>query len=345
MKKNFTLTALLTVLIGLNAIGQIPNNGLIGYWPFNGDAKDESGNANNGIVNGTTLTTDRFGVSNKAYYFDGVTSYIDIPNSTSLNITGKISVCAWLKTSGTGYCSGFLMKINHLNPTDGFLIRINNYNDSLGEFIIKSGGVGQRINSAYKLTDDKWHFIVGTYDGDSIYFYNDGIKVSSAANTSGIGANAEHLIIGYDMNTYLNNNRRFTGSIDDIRIYNRNLTPSEINTLYHENICYQTVTVTDTLFINTNITSYNPIIYQNNIKIYPNPTFDQITIDCGSNYSTLDGYTIKITNSLSQTVYESLVTKQTETIDLKTWTGKGIYFVHLIDSKSNTIDIKKIVLQ
>ncbi len=50
----------------------VPTNGLVGWWPFNGNANDESGNGNNGNVNGATLTTDRFGVANKAYSFDGM---------------------------------------------------------------------------------------------------------------------------------------------------------------------------------------------------------------------------------------------------------------------------------
>jgi hypothetical protein len=82
-----------------------------------------------------------------------------------------------------------------------------------------------------------------------------------------------------------------------------------------------------------------------NLLLYPNPTNDNITIDCGSNFSTLNSYTIKITNSLSQTVYTSLVNQQITTINLSTWTGRGIYFVHLIDATNNAIDIKKIVLQ
>ena len=50
-----------------------PTNGLIGYWPFNGNANDVSGNAKNGTVTGATLTSDRFGSTNSAYNFSGVT--------------------------------------------------------------------------------------------------------------------------------------------------------------------------------------------------------------------------------------------------------------------------------
>ena len=54
----------------------LPTNGLVGYWPFNNNANDESGNGNNGTVNGATLTTDRFGSSNSAYLFDGIDDFI-----------------------------------------------------------------------------------------------------------------------------------------------------------------------------------------------------------------------------------------------------------------------------
>ena len=67
MKKLLLLSVL---LIAGSSFGQVPNyvptNGLLGWWPFNGNANDESGNGNDGTVNGATLTTDRFGVSNKA---------------------------------------------------------------------------------------------------------------------------------------------------------------------------------------------------------------------------------------------------------------------------------------
>ena len=104
------------------------------------------------------------------------------------------------------------------------------------------------------------------------------------------------------------------------------------------------VSVTDTLIINAIITGLTPPNNINIFKIFPNPTNDHITIDNG-NIANLTGYQIKITNSLSQQVFQSAITQQQFYVDLSTWTGNGIYFVHIIDGQGNTIDIKKIVLQ
>jgi hypothetical protein len=68
---------------------QIPTNGLVRYWPFNGNANDESGNGNNGTVNGATLIEDRFGNSNSAYRFGGVSSNILVNGSIDLQVGGK----------------------------------------------------------------------------------------------------------------------------------------------------------------------------------------------------------------------------------------------------------------
>ena len=73
---------------------QIPTNGLVAYYPFNGNANDESGNNNNGTVYGAKLTTDRFGKPNSAYSFDGG-SYIEVQNSSSLNPANSISITWW----------------------------------------------------------------------------------------------------------------------------------------------------------------------------------------------------------------------------------------------------------
>ncbi|MFN9496226.1 MAG: hypothetical protein ACK570_08680, partial [Bacteroidota bacterium] len=73
--KPLYLTAV--ALLGLSTLGiaqtvpaYVPTDGLVGWWPFNGNANDESGNENNGVVNGPILSPDRFGISNSSYLFD-----------------------------------------------------------------------------------------------------------------------------------------------------------------------------------------------------------------------------------------------------------------------------------
>jgi hypothetical protein len=187
-----------------------------------------------------------------------------------------------------------------------------------------------------------WNHYVLVYNDSILKLYvNNSLQDSTIFQESFVN-NSNNIEIGGSVNPVSGAYNRI---IDDIRIYNRVLSNSEISAIFNEGLCYQTITVTDTLIINANLTSYNPVAYQNTIKIFPNPSNDHISIDFGSNYSTMNGYTLKITNSLSQIVYTTPVNQQLTTVDLSTWTGNGIYFVHLIDSQSNTIDIKKIVLQ
>lgn len=102
-------------------------------------------------------------------------------------------------------------------------------------------------------------------------------------------------------------------------------------------------TVTDTLIINTTLSLPAPN-NENTILIYPNPASDHITIDNG-NFTAMAGYSIKITNNAGQEVFLNAINQQQFYVDLSTWTGNGLYFVHLIDSQNNTVTVRKIVLQ
>ena len=85
----YLLFTVIVLVFTLNVFSQVPNyvptSGLVGWWPFNGNANDESGNGNNGTVNGATLTTDRLGNVNAAYSFDGIDDFIS-GNSNNLNV-------------------------------------------------------------------------------------------------------------------------------------------------------------------------------------------------------------------------------------------------------------------
>ena len=208
-------------------------------------------------------------------------------------------------------------------------------------FGMNNGSQNQIVYLNTQICNKRWHLLIGTYNGSVGKLYIDGDSVSSNTYTMSLLNSNLPVFIGKEFT----DGRYFDGIIDDVRIYNRALTNSEISALYYEYICYQTITVTDTLIINANITGYSPIVYQNSVKIYPNPASDHITIDFGSNYSTMNGYSLKITNSFNQVVFFDFVNQQQTSVDLSTWTGNGIYFVHLIDAQNSTIDIRKIVLQ
>jgi hypothetical protein len=102
-------------------------------------------------------------------------------------------------------------------------------------------------------------------------------------------------------------------------------------------------TVTDTLIINTTLSLPAPN-NENTILIYPNPASDHITIDNG-NFAAMAGYSIKIENNAGQQVFQNTINQAQFYVDLSTWTGNGLYFVHLIDAQGNTVTVRKIVLQ
>ena len=82
-----TLILLFSVLFTTMSFAQVPSyvpaNGLVGWWPFNGNANDESGNGNNGSNNGATLTTDRNGVTNSAYNLPNLNDNISVSTLSS----------------------------------------------------------------------------------------------------------------------------------------------------------------------------------------------------------------------------------------------------------------------
>jgi Concanavalin A-like lectin/glucanases superfamily/Secretion system C-terminal sorting domain len=332
--KNLLIGLGLIIGIITSGFAQVPTAGLIGYYPFTGNPNNLMG-TNNGIVTGATLTTDRFGNINCAYNFNGVNDYIEIPSPYDLK-TRTISI--WFYATNIGSDSR-LYSSDNANLVGG-MTYINMSNNSGNDIINFYLGFNR---ASAPITKNVWHHVVMVVDsisGNEIYLDCQKLNTTVATLDKSVDGLAK-TIIG---SSRVVNGYFFTGKIDDIRIYNTALSINDIQALCNENLCYQHITVTDTLIINGAITGFNPITYKNTIKIFPNPTKDQITIDNG-NFASYAGYTVKITNSLGQTIFTSLINQQQFTVNLSTWSGNGIYFVHIIDAQNNTIDIKKIVLQ
>jgi hypothetical protein len=327
-----------------SAFAQIPTSGLVASFPFTGNANDASGNGNNGIVSGATLTADRFGNANSAYMFNGTSNYIDLVINRKIDsISGDFSLSYWFNTSVNAYQS-----VLSSYSTQGwrFISRLT-YDSAMTDFNAVPNISWQHVDThAGAISLNTWENLIYVRTGTSYAVYLNGVLKSTGA----VSANAINNPTAPYATTRIGYNcaglgsEYFTGKIDDILFYNRALTLSEISSVYNVDICYQTVTVTDTLLIHMTVTGYNPVTYANTIKIFPNPAKDHITIDF-SNYATQPGYSIKILNTLSQVVYNQALTGPIYTVALNTFGGAGTYFVQVYDGSSNLIDVRKIILQ
>ena len=262
MKKTITLIAIFFTTIAFSQIpNYVPSNGLVGYWPFVGNANDASPNGNNGTVQGATLTIDRFGQSNHAYSFNGDDTIV-ITNPIMLPIAdSSFSTSLWFKDStwlirgtliGWGMGSGIGSEANYIH-------------------IKESGGVehyfwlNDLLDSTTNLSG-AWHHVVVTYSKNTHVriMYLDGDSVASN-NAGSVNVSYSNISIGVQQSApgFFCNSCGFTGAIDDIGIWNRVLTQQEITTLHNA----------------TSTTAIDETSKDINTNIYPNPATSQLFID------------------------------------------------------------------
>ena len=324
----------------------VPTNGLVGYWPFNGNANDESGNGNNGTVNGATLTSDRHGNENSSYSFGG-DDWIQFSHSSNLDfsITESYTLSCWVLVDENNTMGSVYEKWdNRVSTPYPYVLRIYDDNIMAARYI---SGTPEDYTTNQTVTADKnllssdsYNNIVSIYTPNEIYLYVNGSLVAQIANEMNDGGNTTNnsdITLGRRMNR---NGRFFRGDIDDFAIWDRALTEQEIANLYTSNSSNEC----STLVINTGVLSTSPVTYTSTVNIYPNPANEQITIDCG-NLDNVEGWRIKITNTLGQEVFNKPMDTQQYVIPLNTWTGQGMYFVKIINAENEVVNIKKIILQ
>jgi len=197
--------------------------GLVAHYPFNGNTNDESGYGNHGNVIGPTLTMDRFCNNNKAYSFDGINDEIDIPHSTSLNISGDITVCAWVNI--------FIKEGDHavIDKREREMYKLNMSGDN-PNFEMGNGSPASANDS---LVIGQWYFLTGIYRASNGQreIYMDGILKGTNSNATTVYPNTLSLKIG---RRRLDGSQYFNGVIDDVRIYSYALSISEIQQFYEE---------------------------------------------------------------------------------------------------------------
>ena len=226
------LSQLNSILAQLNGPSSLSNNGLVAYYPFSGNANDASGNAHNGIVYGATLTTDRFGNPNSAYSFNGSSSYIQIPASESFNLPDSLTFSAWVNTTNTQIGQRILSKLIEGTPT-GWVFDFSTGTGNINKIRVEVGNIaaggGTGIYSSPSFTQNNtWTLITVTYDLQNVRIYLNGQLDTTYPLTTNTLPYLSNVIIGASTDS---KSGFFNGKLDEIRVYNRALTQSEITYL------------------------------------------------------------------------------------------------------------------
>jgi hypothetical protein len=224
MKHTITTIFLLLTTISFAQIpSYVPSNGLVGWWPFNGNANDESGNGNNGTVNGATLTADRFGVIEKAYDFNG-SSYIEVPNWDEILGASDFTITLWINPSTY---NGWILAFGLNQDGQGF--SCGNWHwggENLGAQIWKYNYISP--NQAI-LPTSTWNFLTIKFSQNTIVTFLNGVQQNSQL-VNYVQTNLSAGILNFAKQ--IGFNEFFKGSLDDIGIWNRALTEAEIALLY-----------------------------------------------------------------------------------------------------------------
>ena len=215
--------------------------GLVAYYPFSGNANDATSNHNNGTVTGASLTADRFGNSNQAYSFNGTSDYINISTSSSLDLKESFSISAWVRPDNYQLPGIVVWHGDPAYAHDPFILYFSNnpgYN-SLG--VRRDANDGLMINELYAqsgvIFSGIWSHIVATCNATAkqmnIYINGELINSSSFSDMSiNYNTNNFFTMIGAATSTGGIGNF-FKGKLNEIRIYNRELTKDEIKQLFN----------------------------------------------------------------------------------------------------------------
>ncbi len=287
---------------------------LAAYYPFDGNANDASGNNNNGTVSNAMLTSDRLGNPNGAYYFDGVTSSIQVPSSASLNFQNAITINFWMK------CGTFLNKeeypLSQGSYNNRLKISIIYPNHNLRWTIKTTSGI-KDLDSETKLVQDSLYNVTVLYSDSDFEIYINGNLDSFTSWSGQLLQTNIALTFGSMLPT--DNNYNFKGVLDDIRIYNYALSVPDI-----EKLASFTTDVKNDM---STILPDRDILLQN----YPNPFNPATNISFylkNNSHVTLD-----IFNSLGQKVAELLNKDLVPGKYLEIWNAddfaSGVYYYEL----------------
>ncbi|MBI1221605.1 MAG: T9SS type A sorting domain-containing protein [Bacteroidetes bacterium] len=317
MKKTFTIIAL---LIGVISQAQSLTDSLVAYYPFTGDTKDHSGKGNDLTAHNVMLTADRNGQANAAYLFNGTNSYLGLTSASSLFLDSYSYSCWFridaLPNQGTTQA---IMSVGGDVKDNGFNLS-NKYAgiySGIGSWTYLKNSQATASVDDPSFNDANWHHIVATRNNDSIIVYLDGAKLGSDYTGDAAGYTGQNL--GFYIGCRTGNVLFFKGVVDDIRIWNRILSASDVTQLF-----------------NSTATSVKPIGASYVLNLYPNPNSGSFKIDC----NTGENLSYKIFTSVGTEILTGKLSKS-QSFDLN---QSGLYFISIFDQNGYLLEKKQIIV-
>ncbi|MBP9757325.1 MAG: LamG domain-containing protein [Candidatus Pacebacteria bacterium] len=219
-------------------------SGLAGHWTFDGpdittSILDKSGNGNNGYFYGSPTSSKKvIGKLGQALSFNGSTNHVDLGKPAALNITGAITLSAWVKFSSLNCSSGCDIIANYNAAGDTAQYEMSMFNGEIGYSSASGGYPGGTTDTTPITQTNRWYHVVvtrnatGVRTADTVRVYVDGVlQTGSFTTDTPPGAGFGNTSIGRDGDV-TNPTLYFPGVIDDVRVYSRDLSTSEVKQLY-----------------------------------------------------------------------------------------------------------------
>lgn len=303
-------------------------NGLVAYYPFNGDVKDYSGNGNDGAIIGTpSLAADRWGNPNKCYNFNGNGDYIRVEHDSTIEPKAAVTVSAWVNADDFSSWLMVVCKRNRHNSVPG-----NSYilyaAGSAGQNQSWTFGVGSASTETFAVSTpvaqtQQWIHLVGSYDKNlsdsNIKIYVDGSLLKTEKASYDIGYSDSALRIG--MAIPGNSLQYFKGKIDEVRIYNRALNSQEVTALYNNT--------------HTSVGS----VSNYSVKVFPNPATDRLFVDGDITEET----TLYITDLLGKQVLAETINANQQ-VNVSSLTT-GVYLVKMVNTAGDVMYSDKLIIK
>lgn len=296
----------LATIINAQVPSYVPTSGLVGWWPFNGNANDESGNGLNGTGLGSpTLTQDRFSVANKAYRFDGIDDYIAVAR----NYQTAFSLSIWFNPSNSTLYNPLVDAFDA-----NWEVQLKNTSPDYVSFITSSSY--QEFISSQITTTNNWYHLVCTYSSNTVTFYLNGIKTDQYI-VNPLPNNIGNYFFGASIS---GSDQFFNGKLDDIGIWNRALTQSEVTDLY-----------------NSNSLGISQVSQGDLFSLYPNPFKSKIYLNADNK---LIGEFYTILDNTGKVVFSGKINSESTVIGLGNLSS-GIYLFSIGENMEQTFKVIK----